>query len=98
MELTDVIGKVSFLYREERREINNLQSKVDAINEEFQEAVENNWATMTVARWHELNYQRDSLEREIKDRNKRSEGMFDVREMLLDLLDAQTFAEDKVEE
>lgn len=89
MELIDVIARVSVLYRREMAKKTDTKAKIDAINKEFRAAVEKNWETMSVARRNELDYQRRDLEHEAKEHALRAEGMYEVREMLMDLLESE---------
>lgn len=93
MELIDVITRVSVLYRRELVKKTDTKAKIDAINKEFQAAVEKDWETMSVARRNELDYQRQILEHEAKEYAMRAEGMYDVREMLMDLLESERMEE-----
>lgn len=94
MKLIDVINMASALYREEKQKELDVSTKINDINKEFQEAVRNDWETMSVARRNELSWERDVLERELLSHSERADGMHDMREMLLNLLESGEELED----
>lgn len=94
MELTDVINKLSVMYRAEMKKKDDITLVLNKINGEFQAAAEHDWETMSHARWSELNYERSTMEDDKKYHAIRAEAMFDVREMFLELLDAEMGVEE----
>lgn len=98
MDLYSIINRVSVLYRSEVQKKSDIVRRVVEIDKEFEEAQKNDWTTMPYSRWLELNQERMTLERDRRYYDYRAEGMFDVREMLLDLLDQEMLNEEKNDE
>ena len=93
MELTEVIDKISKMYRAELSVKRDTAAAIDEINKEFQAAQENDWESMSYKRWMELNHERSTLEQDKRYYAIRAEAISDIREMFLELLDAEMMEE-----
>lgn len=89
MELIEVINKISTMYREELNKKGDVQLALVKIDNEFESARKDNWETMSYAKWAELNNRRDALGRDREFHATRAMAMFQVREMFLELLEAE---------
>ncbi len=95
MELIEVINKISTMYRAELKKKGDIALALAKINEEFTIAQENDWETMTHARYLELDRERDRLEQDKRYHAMRAVAMSDVREMFLELLDGEMTAKEE---
>lgn len=87
MELTDVIDRISTMYRAELDMKGDILLSILEIDKELEAARNNNWETMSYARWAELNNKRDSLEGDKNYRIIRAQAMSDIREMFFSILE-----------
>lgn len=87
MDLMNVIDKVSVLYRSKRDDIKKVQDKKWKLEEKLWDAKTDNFEHMSHAEYEKLHRDITSLTFEINEKEKYCDGIFEARELLLNLLE-----------
>lgn len=85
MKMEEVIQKVSELYRKQRDDECDMRTRLCEVEAELYEADNDGGNNITVAKYNELSKERDALKQCIKSKGHYCEGIFIVRELLMDL-------------
>lgn len=85
MKMEEIIDKVSELYRGERKGINELETELLQIVRNLNEAYLDKGENITLAEYTSLCERKNYLEKEIELKAEHCEGIFAVREMLMDI-------------
>ena len=80
---------ISTLYRGERSMLADMRNEQMALQEELQEAINTEWKYISVARRNDIHSRLDELCIQEEACRQRAEGMHDVREMFLELLEGE---------
>lgn len=85
MKMSEVIDKVSEMYRAERNAVSDLEKERVNVSRQLCEADETFGENITVADYRSLQNRFSELEREIDMKLQHYEGISCVREMLMDI-------------
>ena len=85
MKMTEIIERVSKIYRDELVKTSDLYVELMSINRKIYEAEKDGWETITFAEYKTLSERKDSLETTIDIKKSYCRGISFVREMLMDL-------------
>ena len=85
MKMEEVVQKVSELYREQRGIESNMRDELRKVEAELYDADYESGKNITVARYKELERNRENLKNAIKMKDQYCEGISIVRELLMDL-------------
>lgn len=85
IDLNEVIDMISTLYRGERSKLADMRNERMAL----QEAINTEWKYISVARRNDIHSRLDELCMQEEACRQRAEGMHDVREMFLELLEGE---------
>ena len=85
MKMEEVVQKVSELYREQRGIESDMRAKLRKVEAELYGADYEGGRNITVARYRELERDREGLKGAIKMKDQYCEGISIVRELLMDL-------------
>lgn len=85
MKIDEIIDKLSVLYRASRANVNELTKKKMTLEQELFYAKENRFENITHAKYEQITLSIQCLESEIKEKEKYCDGIFDAREVFLNL-------------
>ena len=85
MKMEEVVQKVSELYREQRGIESDMRVELRKVEAELYDADYESGKNITVARYKELERNRENLKNVIKMKDQYCEGISIVRELLMDL-------------
>ena len=85
MKMEEVVQKVSELYREQRGIESGMRVELRKVEAELYDADYESGKNITVARYKELERNRENLKIAIKMKDQYCEGISIVRELLMDL-------------
>ena len=85
VRIREVVEKVSKLYREEIARVNDLSDELNAISLELNKHEKDGGKNVTVAEYENLKIKKHTLKRNKELQEKYCDGIFDSRELLMDL-------------
>ena len=86
MKMMDVIEKISELYRLEQNSILSMRQEKQCVEFLLMEAEEKHYENITAAEYKRLTLKKTTLDNEIKNKKTYCQGIFDTRELLMDMV------------
>ena len=86
MKMMDVIEKISELYRLEQNSILSMRQEKQCVEFLLMEAEEKHYENITAAEYKRLTLKKTILDNEIKNKKTYCQGIFDTRELLMDMV------------
>ena len=85
MKMIELIGKVSALYREERNKAMKMRTELIDIENRLKTALHDKGRNISLYEYDELTKRKMELEKEYEAAIKFSDGIFEAREVLMNL-------------
>ena len=85
MKMEEIIDKVSELYREERKESMRMRAELIDIENRLRTALHDKGRNISLYEYDELTKRKMELEKEYEAAIKFSDGIFEAREVLMDI-------------
>lgn len=85
IRIREIVDKVSKLYRDERKKVNEFSDELNAVYLELNKHEKDDGKNITVNEYEKLKMRKHTLMQDKKSHEKYCEGIFAARELLMDL-------------